>query len=202
MQVTVTTHHTGNRRVTHFVMDNSTSSFVHESTFEFYNLSVDLSEKNNLYVDKDGWYAAQMAQMYTIMLIEEGPCPTDKEEPFVLSDDDGKSVDCNWFQESTSRCDDHVEGRLYCNSMCASKTFKAFCNSTSKLPEKPFFASCHDVTENFQYRADTDASHKVKVNCGIIKTTKETKNLDLCWFKISEVRRWIMNIENKTLGIT
>ena len=153
---------------------------VHESTFEFYNLSVDLSEKNNLYVDKDGWYAAQMAQMYTIMLIEEGPCPTDKEEPFVLSDDDGKSVDCNWFQESTSRCDDHVEGRLYCNSMCASKTFKAFCNSTSKLPEKPFFASCHDVTENFQYRADTDASHKVKVNCDITKTTKETKNLDLC----------------------
>ena len=101
-----------------------------------------------------------MAQMYTIMLIEEEPCPTDKEELFVLSDDEGNSVDCNWFQESTSRCDDHVEGRLYCNSVCASKTFKAFCNSTSKLLEN--HSLLHVTTSPKNFNTEPTQTHRIK----------------------------------------
>ena len=71
-----------------------------------------------------------MRTMYS-KLIEVGPCPKTQEGQFVLSggEQKGEAVTCQWFQESTSRCHEHLEGRLNCNGVCGNKSSRNFCSS-------------------------------------------------------------------------
>ena len=116
------------------------------STFELFDLDNDLSETTNLI--QDGRYAKKVQEMYT-RLIENGPCPKDKEGSFTLKST-GQSVNCDWFRSSTSRCGEHIEGRLNCNSVCANSQNRHLC-ATSVFPLTVSFPHCQDAKKKFKW---------------------------------------------------
>lgn len=110
-------------------------------------------ETNNL-LDDEGkrvQYAALIDTMYK-RLVETGPCPIDREEGFTLSggEEKGQTVTCEWFQgsQSTSRCQGHLEGRLFCNSVCANFPNQVLCSKTV-FPPLPF-RTCTDSKTVFE----------------------------------------------------
>jgi len=77
-----------------------------------------------------------MKSMYK-ELIALGPCPDDVSGFFLLSKTLAK-VGCSWFMKNTnSRCKDHIEGELLCNSICGR--YKDACNDSlfanGKMPD-------------------------------------------------------------------
>ena len=131
------------------------------STFELYDLSSDLSEKTNLYVDEDGIHADKMNELYT-RLMQTGPCPLDNDSTFEVSgtENSGLVVDCDWFRESIDRCDSYLEGRLNCNSVCANQFNKRFCERTT-LPSSPYFPACQDANAKFWYDGEKKSCRAV-----------------------------------------
>lgn len=138
------------------------------NTFELYDLNSDRAEKINLYVDENGEYSELLAELYA-KLIQAGPCPLNKKGTFTLSgpgEDSGSTVDCKWFEQSTSsRCGKYIEGRLHCHSICATTRFQMFCES-EKLPPKPSFPSCSNSKKTFIYNYGSGNNVKTKMaNC-------------------------------------
>lgn len=111
-----------------------------------------MHEKYNLYKVESENYDQLMNDMYE-KLVESGPCPKDKSGSFALSggNEDGLSVNCNWFRESSSsRCEEHLEGKLHCNSVCGNKYNKHFCAKLT-LPTAPSIPNCQDTVNKFMF---------------------------------------------------
>ena len=84
---------------------------------ELYDLDNDLGETTSLSNNEE--YQTILRVMRD-KLNRLGPCPRDDPEPFYLSSGfhKGRRTMCNWFENDTSRCSDHFEGEIHCNSIC------------------------------------------------------------------------------------
>jgi arylsulfatase A-like enzyme len=87
---------------------------AHDATFELYDLENDISETNNLSWNEE--YADKIDDMYT-KLKADGPCPDDREGKFPIEGMNNPKG-CRWFRNDTNRCKRHLEGELYCHSVC------------------------------------------------------------------------------------
>ena len=85
-----------------------------DSTFELYDLASDLSERVDLSTNQT--YAKNMKNMYR-KLKQIGPCPDDVVGKFSI-EGKPKRRGCWWFRQNKKRCERHLEGELYCASVC------------------------------------------------------------------------------------
>jgi len=100
------------------IRENSLKLSHHPSTnsFEAYNLKRDISESNNIVNDPvlEKKFSAMFDHLTAI-----GPCPDDRVGSFHVSLL-GEDHECTWFKESkVLRCAEHIEGELYCHSICS-----------------------------------------------------------------------------------
>lgn len=101
----------GNLKLVHKISSN---------TFELYDLSKDVNERNNIISDVD---EETVKAMYR-KLREIGPC-RDRKWPIYISKL-RKKLPCHFFQMDKSRCNEHPEGWLKCPMSCADSP-KFFC---------------------------------------------------------------------------
>ena len=89
----------------------------HNNTFEAYNLKNDISESNNIIVRP--WVAKNIPAMFE-KLMEIGPCPEHKDHVGDFSVSRlGEDRNCEWFRQDGGRCEQHIEGELFCPSICS-----------------------------------------------------------------------------------
>ena len=89
----------------------------HNNTFEAYNMTKDIGEKNNIF--NSTWVRSKMPLMFE-KLKEIGPCPDkDREGGFNINNLMG-SYNCSWFAQNSARCEQHYEGGGFCPSVCTS----------------------------------------------------------------------------------
>lgn len=81
---------------------------------------------------EDASYATKIQEMYK-RLLEIGICPNDLEGVFQL-ERTNQVVDCDWFRSSHDRCDEHIEGKLHCRSVCANSYNKGQCMKVTFPP--------------------------------------------------------------------
>lgn len=101
----------------------------HDSTFEFYDLSNDLSEKNDLSTDMT--HESLIFEM-TSELTELGPCAENKVGDFDITLDGGdtQTVNCTWFaSQRKERCGiiKKSKTRKLCPRVCGR--FRKFCDT-------------------------------------------------------------------------
>ena len=94
----------------------------HNNTYEAYNLKHDISESKNI-VDVPT-VAVKIPEMLE-KLKAIGPCPDKNRDGRFTIALIGKRRTCQWFRNKKHRCEIHVEGHLYCPSVC--KKFYRIC---------------------------------------------------------------------------
>lgn len=85
---------------------------------EFYNLTEDISESNNLVFLE---LLKKRKKKMLKKLRKVGPCPgADRKKDFMLKGGPLKdnTVNCTWFGENPLRCNEYPEGELYCTPVC------------------------------------------------------------------------------------
>ena len=113
--------------------------------------NADLGETTNLV--ENSQYANTVQNMYK-RLLEIGPCPKDKQGDFLLQSE-GRNVRCNYFWNDPSQCENHIEGKLYCNSVCANNHNRELCGVTH-FPPAVSSPPCQDSKKRLNVHGERD----------------------------------------------
>lgn len=129
---------------------------------KLYDLKNDILETNNLYENPIARieYSDTIQNMYT-RLRELGPCPIDREGEFELSNGEhkGNTVTCDWFKsEKEAKCDEYMEGREYCNSICMNSFHRYLCDRIASTIEPTF--KCKDTSERFPVTYNSETKNR------------------------------------------